>query len=91
MAAVTTMTPADAAGVDRDDPTRPARLLIAAIRLYQLFRAGRTSPCRFTPSCSVYAVEALSRHGARRGLALATRRLGRCRPGGPFGMDPVPE
>lgn len=91
MAAVTAATSAEVAGVSGKTATRPARLLIAAIRLYQLFRAGRTSPCRFTPSCSVYAVEALSRHGARRGLALATRRLGRCRPGGPFGMDPVPE
>ncbi|MBO0730404.1 MAG: membrane protein insertion efficiency factor YidD [Acidimicrobiaceae bacterium] len=88
---MTAATGAEVASLARKTPTRPARMLIASIRLYQLFRAGRTSPCRFTPSCSVYAVEALSRHGARRGLALATRRLGRCRPGGPFGMDPVPE
>lgn len=68
-----------------------ARLLVAAVRGYQLARIGRVSPCRFTPTCSQYAVEAISRHGSRNGLALAIRRLGRCRPGGPYGFDPVPE
>jgi putative membrane protein insertion efficiency factor len=67
------------------------RLLVACIRAYQLARLGRVSPCRFTPTCSHYAAEALVRHGARRGLALALRRLGRCRPGGPSGYDPVPD
>jgi uncharacterized protein len=75
-----------------DVPTRAsARLLVAGIRVYQLLRIGRVSPCRFTPTCSHYAIEALTRHGARRGLGLALRRLGRCRPGGPSGYDPVPE
>jgi uncharacterized protein len=68
-----------------------ARLLLAGIRAYQFARIGRVSPCRFTPTCSRYAMEAVSRHGSRRGLALAIRRLGRCRPGGPYGYDPVPE
>ncbi len=68
-----------------------SRLVIGAIRAYQLARIGRVSPCRFTPTCSQYAVEAVERHGARRGLALAARRLGRCRPGGPSGYDPIPE
>jgi hypothetical protein len=75
-------------------PTAPgpvARLLVTCIRGYQLLRVGRVSPCRFTPTCSHYAVEAVSRHGARRGLGLTVRRLGRCRPGGPSGFDPVPE
>jgi len=72
-------------------PTVPARALVFLIRGYQLARAGRVSPCRFTPTCSHYAVESLSRHGARRGLVLTARRLGRCRPGGPYGFDPVPE
>jgi putative membrane protein insertion efficiency factor len=67
-----------------------ARLLLAVIRAYQLLRTGRVSPCRFTPTCSQYAVEAVEAHGARRGLALTARRLGRCRPGGPSGYDPVP-
>lgn len=67
------------------------RLLLALFRSYQLLRAGRVSPCRFTPTCSSYAVEAVQRHGAARGVALTVRRLGRCRPGGPCGYDPVPE
>jgi len=71
--------------------TVPARVLVFLIRGYQLARIGRVSPCRFTPTCSHYAVESLSRHGARRGLLLTARRLGRCRPGGPYGFDPVPE
>lgn len=62
-----------------------------AIRFYQAARAGHPSPCRFTPTCSQYALEAVHHHGARRGLYLAARRLGRCRPGGPFGYDPIPE
>lgn len=69
----------------------PARAVIALIRVYQSARIGRVSPCRFTPSCSHFAVEAVARHGARRGVALAAKRLARCRPGGPFGFDPVPE
>jgi uncharacterized protein len=69
----------------------PARLALAVIRLYQLVRTGRVSPCRFTPTCSQYALEEVERHGARRGLTLTARRLGRCRPGGPSGYDPIPE
>jgi putative membrane protein insertion efficiency factor len=73
-------------------PTRsvPARVLRAFILVYQSTRAGRSPVCRFVPSCSDYALEALEGFGARRGLALTTRRLARCRPGGPFGLDPVP-
>ena len=69
----------------------PARAALALIRLYQLARTGRVSPCRFTPTCSQYAMEAVEHHGARRGLVLTARRLGRCRPGGPSGYDPIPE
>jgi putative membrane protein insertion efficiency factor len=68
-----------------------ARLLVMLIRTYQLARLGRVSPCRFTPTCSHYAIEAMSHHGAWRGLGLTLRRLGRCRPGGPSGYDPVPK
>lgn len=71
--------------------TIPVRVALGALRTYQVARAGRLSPCRFTPTCSQYAVEAVDRHGVRRGVALTARRLGRCRPGGPFGIDPVPE
>lgn len=69
----------------------PAGVLIAVFRLYQMARVGRVSPCRFTPTCSQYAIEAVARHGAGRGIRLAVRRLGRCRPGGPSGYDPIPE
>jgi uncharacterized protein len=72
-------------------PTAPARVLLLFIRAYQVARMGRVSPCRFTPTCSHYALESVNRHGAWRGLILTLRRLGRCRPGGPFGFDPVPE
>jgi putative membrane protein insertion efficiency factor len=65
--------------------------MVAAIRVYQRVRAGRPSPCRYWPSCSQYAVEAIERHGATKGGWLATRRLGRCHPWGGHGVDPVPE
>jgi putative membrane protein insertion efficiency factor len=67
------------------------RRLIAAVRWYQLQMHGRPSPCRFTPSCSCYALEALESHGTLSGLWLTIRRLLRCRPFGPSGYDPVPE
>lgn len=68
----------------------PARMLAAGVRAYQVLRAGRPSPCRFDPSCSSYALEALSGHGAVRGSWLAVRRLARCHPWGGQGWDPVP-
>ncbi len=71
--------------------TRSSRFLVGLVRTYQVMRAGRLSPCRFTPTCSEYAAQAIALHGARRGFLLTARRLGRCRPGGPFGPDPVPE
>jgi uncharacterized protein len=64
---------------------------IAVVRLYQLLLAPQfRGSCRFTPSCSQYAVEAFARHGAARGLALTVRRLMRCHPFGAHGADPVP-
>jgi putative membrane protein insertion efficiency factor len=68
-----------------------ARLLLGAMHAYQVVRAGRPSPCRFTPSCSAYGVEAIERHGAMRGSWLTLRRLARCHPWGGFGLDPVPD
>lgn len=70
---------------------RVNRVLRSWITAYQRAREGRPSPCRFTPSCSSYALEALDVHGTRRGLWLAIRRVARCRPFGPSGFDPVPE
>jgi hypothetical protein len=58
---------------------------------YRAASANRSPACRFIPSCSEYALQALERHGPRKGLALISRRLVRCRPGGPFGFDPVPD
>jgi putative membrane protein insertion efficiency factor len=71
--------------------TRPAERLVAAVRVYQR-RISPTRPpcCRFTPTCSSYAVGALERHGVRRGSWLTLRRLTRCRPGATGGADPVP-
>jgi len=68
----------------------PARALLGAIGAYQVVRRGRVSPCRFEPSCSAYAHEAIVTHGAVRGSGLALRRLSRCRPLGGRGWDPVP-
>lgn len=68
-----------------------ARVLIACVRLYQAGISSWTPPtCRFTPTCSSYAIEALREHGALRGAWLAARRIGRCHPWGWFGFDPVP-
>jgi putative membrane protein insertion efficiency factor len=68
-----------------------ARPAVAAIRWYQVLHADRPSPCRFTPSCSTYATEALQQRGLLRGGALAVWRLARCNPWGGQGYDPVPE
>jgi hypothetical protein len=66
--------------------------LRAAVRGYQLLVSPLLPPaCRFLPSCSEYAAEAIERHGTRRGAALALRRLARCHPWGGSGYDPVPE
>jgi len=67
-----------------------ARGLLCVIKLHQRFTAGRVSACRFYPSCSAYAAEAIETHGALRGSAFALRRLSRCRPLGPHGVDLVP-
>lgn len=66
-------------------------LLLQPIRFYQKFISPYTPPsCRFTPTCSAYAVEALRKHGPIKGLALAIWRILRCNPWGGSGYDPVP-
>lgn len=71
--------------------SRMNRVLIAFVRAYRyLLSPLLGSHCRFHPSCSAYAIEALERHGAVRGAALALRRLSRCHPWRPGGHDPVP-
>ena len=75
----------------RAELTPVARVLVKTIELYQRLTAGRVSACRFYPSCSNYALEAIDTHGALRGSVLAMRRLSRCRPLGPHGVDLVPQ
>ena len=81
--------------VDDPDRSRAAswaqRRALAWIEAYQRAFAGRPSPCRFYPTCSVYAHEAYDVHGFGRGSWLTARRLLRCRPFGPSGFDPVPD
>lgn len=67
------------------------RALRAACTGWQVLRAGRPSPCRFQPTCSQYAIEAIEAHGALGGSWLAVKRIARCNPWGPHGWDPVPE
>ena len=69
----------------------PARVACGAIRAYRLVRAGRPPMCRYMPSCSAYALEALQKHGTVRGTWLTARRLARCHPWGSTGWDPVPD
>lgn len=73
-------------------PARPvARGLLAAIRAYQRWISPLLGPrCRFYPSCSAYAVTAIERFGAVRGIAMAAWRLVRCNPFHPGGFDYVP-
>ena len=90
--------PADARPriVSRTSAPRPLSagswFLLALVRLYQVllgpFLGGA---CKFYPSCSNYAHEAIARHGARRGTVLALKRLARCRPFTQGGFDPVPD
>jgi len=82
----------------RDDsrPSLAARVLLATVAFYARFLSRGLhalvpgSGCRFHPTCSAYAAEAIRRHGAWRGGGLALRRLGRCHPWGGCGEDPVP-
>ena len=69
----------------------PRRIVLLPIRGYQKFISPALPPsCRFSPSCSQYALEAVSKHGALKGMWLGARRLVRCHPFNPGGYDPVP-
>jgi len=68
------------------------KILILPIRVYQyLLSPWFGNSCRFTPSCSHYAIESIEQHGALKGLWLSIKRLGRCHPWHAGGYDPVPE
>jgi putative membrane protein insertion efficiency factor len=69
----------------------PRRAVALAIRGYQRFISPLTAPsCRFTPTCSAYALTSVERYGVVRGGWLALRRIARCHPWNPGGYDPVP-
>ena len=73
-------------------PTMLARLLILIARAWQLGPSlVLPSSCRYDPSCSAYAIEAVGRYGALKGGWLAAKRIARCHPWGGYGPDPVPE
>jgi len=72
-------------------------ILVLIVRVYRLtlspaktFVFGETGRCRYTPSCSAYAMDAVKTHGAMAGTWLAVKRIGRCHPWGGCGYDPVP-
>ncbi|MCP3984305.1 MAG: membrane protein insertion efficiency factor YidD [bacterium] len=68
-----------------------SQLLVVAVRVYQVVLSPHFGgACRFSPSCSEYAIEALRQHGPWRGVVLAVSRIGRCHPFHPGGIDPVP-
>ncbi|MEV6301577.1 membrane protein insertion efficiency factor YidD [Actinoplanes sp. NPDC051861] len=70
---------------------RAERAVTGAIRGYRVVSPRLPTRCRYTPTCSAYALEAIDKHGLGAGLRLTAARLGRCRPGVPFGTaDPVP-
>lgn len=73
------------------EPRIAARLLLLGVEAYRMGLSPLLGGfCRYSPSCSLYAEEAIRRHGARRGGLLALKRLARCHPFHPGGYDPVP-
>jgi uncharacterized protein len=68
-------------------------ICVLLLRMYQVGISPLLGPnkCRFTPTCSAYAIEALKKHGLMKGFRLTVKRVSQCRPGGGSGYDPVPE
>ena len=67
------------------------KTIVYLIGLYQSVFSGRTSTCRFIPSCSSYAIESFEKQGFFKGFFLTIKRISRCNPWGGHGLDPVPE
>ena len=65
------------------------KVCIFFIKIYQALPLSSHSMCRFTPTCSQYAVDAINKYGALKGIKLALKRIKKCRPGGEYGYDPV--
>ena len=66
-------------------------LALAPLRFYKRFLSPLLPPmCRFDPTCSIYMMQAIEKHGTLRGVGLGVRRLSRCHPFNPGGWDPVP-
>jgi putative membrane protein insertion efficiency factor len=81
----------NASGASIAPPGPPARLLLLLVEAYRALLAPLLGGhCRYWPSCSAYAEEAILKHGARRGSRLALGRILRCHPFHPGGIDPVP-
>lgn len=76
--------------VDQVRPGLAARGMLKVVSTYQGVRKNQMSPCRFVPSCSAYAREAIEVHGALKGVSLAMWRVLRCNPIGGHGVDLVP-
>ncbi len=72
-------------------PGAVTRTVLRFISWYQALSATRPPRCRYLPTCSQYSVEAIAEFGARRGLWLGLRRIGRCHPFGSHGHDPIPK
>ncbi|MEW6535307.1 MAG: membrane protein insertion efficiency factor YidD [Candidatus Auribacterota bacterium] len=68
----------------------PVLTVLALIKGYQTLISGAVPRCRYLPTCSQYAAEAVRVHGLLKGLALSLKRIGRCNPFGGYGYDPVP-
>lgn len=82
---------ADPTTTDAPRPGLAARAAMGAVRGYQVLASRRPSPCRFVPTCSMYALDAYEMYGFWRGTWLTTKRIGRCHPWGGHGWDPVSE
>lgn len=80
----------DPGGPETDRRGPAATILLGLLAMYRWTARLRRASCRFHPTCSTYAVEAIERHGALRGGRLTLRRLARCHPWNPGGVDHVP-